>query len=364
MKLMLCGDVVPTDASRDAFAAGQTETLFGNILDLFARSDRVVVNLECALTDSDGAIRKMGPNLKGPPASARTLRQAGVTDCALANNHVLDFGQQGLKDTVAALDEAGLGMTGIGSDEQDARRNDLIEHDGERIALVAVAEHEYSYALPDRAGVRGFDPFDSLEDIALARQTADRVIVFYHGGKEQSPYPSPRLRKACQAMVRAGADLVLCQHSHCIGCREAYRQGEILYGQGNFHFVKYLDNKGWNEGLMVQVTTRPTWQVSYIPIVLHGDAGIELAAGEDKQRILGELERRSLVLQDEAAWLEGWRDFCRSVADRYRNGISNAFIGHDPAEPGEIFPHYFDCEAHHDVLYELYPTWHRKGVNG
>jgi poly-gamma-glutamate synthesis protein (capsule biosynthesis protein) len=67
------------------------------------------------LTDSDGAIRKMGPNLKGPPVSARTLRQAGVTDCALANNHVLDFGQQGLKDTVAALGEAGLGLTGIGT---------------------------------------------------------------------------------------------------------------------------------------------------------------------------------------------------------------------------------------------------------
>ena len=64
----------------------------------------------------------------------------------------------------------------------------------------------------------------------------DYTIVLYHGGKEYYRYPSPNLQRVCRYMIEKGTDLVICQHSHCIGCEENYLSGKIVYGQGNFIF--------------------------------------------------------------------------------------------------------------------------------
>ena len=114
MRIIVCGDTVPTQISAPYFEKGDVSILFNDILPLFKTADRVIVNLECALTDSEGAIKKCGPNLKAAPVCAHTIRNAGVTDCSLSNNHILDFGVEGLNDTIAALKDAGLHYTGVG----------------------------------------------------------------------------------------------------------------------------------------------------------------------------------------------------------------------------------------------------------
>lgn len=172
----------------------------------FASADRVLINLECALTESEAAIPKFGPNLKGPLESAKTLNHAGV-----------------------------------GENEKDSRRPLIIPVGDKKLAVIAVCEHEYTYALENQMGATPFDSFETLTDIHDAKEKYDYVIVIYHGAKEHCRYPSPRVMKVCRAMVHLGADAVLCQHSHIIGCMEKYENGVILYGQGNFHFLKYLD---------------------------------------------------------------------------------------------------------------------------
>ena len=104
MKLIICGDMSITNGSYRAFDEIDTKTAFNDVLDVFAQGDRVIVNLECALTESENKIPKKGPNLKGPKNSADTLKAAGVTDCALSNNHIYDFGREGLKDTLEQLE--------------------------------------------------------------------------------------------------------------------------------------------------------------------------------------------------------------------------------------------------------------------
>lgn len=64
----------------------------------------------------------------------------------------------------------------------------------------------------------------------------DYTIVLYHGGKEHYRFPSPNLQKYCRKFIEKGANIVICQHSHCIGCEENYKNGKIIYGQGNFLF--------------------------------------------------------------------------------------------------------------------------------
>lgn len=89
------------------------------------------------------------------------------------------------------------------------------------------------------------------------------MIVLYHGGKEQYRYPSPNLQKTCRKLVEKGADLVVCQHSHCIGCREEYLQGTIVYGQGNFLFDDE-ENEYWQTSLLIMISD--DFEVKYIPL--------------------------------------------------------------------------------------------------
>ena len=353
MKIAICGDLSVKD-SRPLFERCEVDTLFHDVATVFEESDRVIVNLECAITDKDTPIAKIGPNLCAPTSTAKALCKAGVTDCVLSNNHIFDFGSNGIKDTLAYLSECGINHTGFGNDEADARRNLIINEGGVKIAVIAVCEHEYSYALKNRMGARAFDPYDTNDDIAEASRECDYVIVIYHGGKEDCAYPSPRLLKACRSMIKHGADIVLCQHSHIIGCYEKYMNGHILYGQGNFHFVckeyeSERDNgQSWNTGLIAHVNIDNGLEFSLIPTVVDG-LGIRLAQGDEKEAILSGLYERSKSL-DSDEWYDRWREFALSQK-RYKIFDKKMH---------EEIAHFFDCEAHTDVCKEVYKTLNHK----
>lgn len=356
MKTLFLGDVCPHTSSYDTFKNKEINRIFGDVLSIFEGRDFTCVNLECALTETKDAIKKFGPALDAPIETAEVLKSVGVDLCALSNNHIFDLGTKGIEDTLAALERAGMDYTGFGANEEDARKNYYFTKDGETIAVVAVCEHEYSYALSDRMGARGYDPYDTMEDIREAKAKADRVIVLYHGGKEFSQYPSPRLYKLCRAMVKNGADLVLCQHSHCIGCYEAYEGGHILYGQGNFHFMDPDPHESWYTELAVEYDTK-TNEISFIPI-RSTDDDIMLAKGEDKEEILSAFEKRNAELAS-GAWREGWKAFCESVKDRYTEAVKKAYADGATDVENHYFAHLLDCEAHTDVWREIFPTWNQ-----
>ena len=358
MKLVFTADLVPTKLNEQAFIDGDVELLFGDTLDVLKGADRVIVNLECALTETDAAIKKIGPPLKASPRAILSYQKANVTDCALANNHIFDYGIQGLKDTMETLEKAGIGYTGIGENDQDCRAPYVIERDGKKIAIINVCEHEYSYALPDRIGANAFDPFLTMRDIRNAKKSNDYVIVLYHGGKEHCQYPSPRLRTLCQEMVENGASVVLAQHSHCIGCYEKYNDGHILYGQGNFHFAYpgYSGDK-WSTGLITEVVIEDDLKVNFYPYRLT-DISLSLLKGEDKQNIMSGFETRNQQLKT-GEWRDGWRAFCEENKARYVKCLENFGGGADEDERKrfiETFAHLLDCEAHTDVWRELFPT--------
>ncbi len=355
MKTLFLGDLSPSYSSKESFRNKETDKLFGKVKDFMKESEFTFVNLECALTDSEDAIKKFGPPLSAPKETAEVLVELGVDLCGLSNNHIFDLGIKGIDDTLEALKANGLDYTGWGDDYEDSRKDYIIERDGEKIAVIAVCEHEYSYALDNRMGSRPYDEYNTLEDVREAKKTADRVVVIYHGGKEYCRYPSPRLRRLCRAMARAGADMVLCQHSHCIGCYEEYEGCHILYGQGNFHFISpSKELECWFTGLMVGYDTK-SHEITFTPIRSYPD-GIDLAVGEDKGRILAEFEARNAELQN-GEWEKGWHEFCESMRAHYTNVVGKAFAdGSTPVED-DLFGHFLDCEAHTDVWRELFKTY-------
>ncbi len=296
MIITIGGDLSVVDSEK-LFAGCDYKALFNNVIDVFKSSDRALVNLECAVTDKNTPIKKIGPNLKAPLNTIRTLKMAGVTDCLLSNNHIFDFGVPGANDTLKELDNHKIGYTGFGKNQQDARKNMILEKDNIKVAIIAVCEHEYSYALENRMGARAYDPYDTNDDIVEAKKSADYVIVVYHGGKEECQYPSPRLLKACRSMIKHGADVVLCQDSHFIGSYEEYMGGHILYGQGNFHFVckayEGEEDNGymWNTGLLARINIDKKAKglsLELIPCLVDG-YGIRLATNEELNKKIKEV---------------------------------------------------------------------------
>ena len=157
-------------------------------------------------------------------------------------------------------------------------------------------------------------------------------------------------------MVKNGADLVLCQHSHCIGAYENYEGGHILYGQGNFQFVNLVNRETWKTGLAVCYDTKAN-TVDFIPIRENeAEAGIRLAVGEDKENLLKGLAERSKTLKT-GEWKNGWHEFCLSVKNEYTERIKRACLDDSTDSENAMFGHCLNCEAHTDVWRELFPTY-------
>lgn len=356
MKLLLLGDVCPTVCTESYFDRCDVDALFGDVKTLFSSADYSIVNLECAITDSNNAIKKFGPNLKAPLNTAKALKELGVDCCSISNNHIFDFGIEGVKQTVDELDKVGIVHTGFGENYEDSRKNLTVKNGNETVSVISVCEKEFSYALDNRMGSRPFDEYDTMEDIREAKKASDRVIVLYHGGKELCKYPSPRVYKLCRAMAKNGADVVLCQHSHCIVTYENYNNCHILHGQGNFHFVK-KDHPfdGWYNSLAFVYDT-VSGKADMIPVICN-KTGIEIAKGKDKDKILSEFNERNKELAN-GDWKTGWHKFCVEHYDGYvTKVIGNAGLLTSSEEDNAAFAHYLDCQAHTDVWRELFPTY-------
>ncbi len=318
MRILIAGDVIPQNINEKLFQDADISELIGEDLKKkFSEADIRICNMEGPLTESNKGIVKSGPLLKGTPESVEGYK-ALFDVVSLANNHIMDYGDVGLSSTIGLLDAFGIGHFGAGFNAAEARKPFIIEKDALKIGLYSCAEHEFSIATDDSAGANVFDALFVLDDIAELKKKVDYLIVLYHGSKEYYRYPVPYVQKRCRRLVDKGADLVLCQHSHCIGCREKYGAGEILYGQGNFIFNKD-DNEFRHSGLLVSVEkTSDCAEVSYIPIVMNGK-GICEATGKEREDLLQAFDIRSEKAKDIEFVTNEYRVFSEKFIESYYN---------------------------------------------
>ena len=366
VRIVLGGDVVPTASNRDAFLTGDVSRLVDDGLrGVLGKADFRIINLEVPLTNEEAPIEKCGPALIAPAGSARGLAELGVDAVALANNHIMDQGAGGLKSTISALEGAGIRYFGAGESLPGAGRPLIVDVGGRRLGLYACAEHEFSIAGDDFPGANPFDPMLSLVHVKRLGDGCDVVVVLYHGGKEHYRYPSPLLRERCRALVDSGADVVVCQHSHCIGCEETWHGGTIVYGQGNFLF-DYQDNEFWATGILVEVCIGGSVSIKYHPIVKNG-ASVRLARNTEVHEIMGGFRERSEQIKMAGFVEEEYGRFARSNLNGYLSAIMpgarsfpfrvlNRLYGGNLAEKlcGRrlllALRNYVECEAHNELF--------------
>ena len=202
------------------------------------RGDLAVGNLEAPLSRSGVEFMYKKFRFRADPSCASALKRAGFSVLTLANNHIMDFGEPALLETIQHLGNNSILSAGAGRNLAAARQKALLTVKGARIAFVA-----YSMTLPveffaaaERAGTAPGYPRFYREDIAQAKSSADYVIVSFHWGMEGADTPHPNQVAAAHAAIDAGADVVLGHHPHVLQGIERYRKGIICYSLGNFAF--------------------------------------------------------------------------------------------------------------------------------
>ena len=313
-KIIIGADVVPTQSNEALFASGDAEALIGSELkELLYSADCRIFNLEVPLTDTETPIKKCGPNLIAPTRTVKGYTALGTDLLTLANNHILDQGKQGLDSTRRVLTENGISYLGAGETPEEAAKPHIFTSTDKRIGVYACTEHEFSIVTEKSAGANPFDPLETPDHILELKSQCDFVIVLYHGGKEHYRYPSPNLQKVCRKLVDKGADLVVCQHSHCIGCEEKYRDGTIVYGQGNFLFD--LSNSNfWQTGILIGLDD--ALQINYIPVV-KSENKVRLASSVQTANILDAFMKRSQEIRTPGALESRYAEFAQTMADHY-----------------------------------------------
>lgn len=314
IRIFVGGDICPIGRMDAPFAAGQGEPIFGDVLGLVRSCDFAVANLECPLVDGHPVpVAKSGPNLRSVTGAAETLRRSGFGAVGLANNHIMDFGAPGLESTLAACAAAGLSTFGAGASLAEARRPLIVELKGLRVAFLALAEDEGCLAAASRPGASPVDPIWVVRTLAEHRGRFDRLVVLLHGGTEGFQYPAPWLRETCRFLVEQGADVVVCQHSHCVGSMEVHQGATILYGQGNFIFDYAGHGPLGSRGLGLVLAFRPGQpaEVALHPIEqVPGGSGVRRSSGASAEATLALLREQSKVLADPARYGQVWRSYC------------------------------------------------------
>lgn len=315
IEILVLGDVCPRWGNVEQFATGDPERVFHDLLFYFQEADYVVGNLEAPITTCEGKLTKTSMNLRAEPADATLLKKAGIDALSLANNHILDYGVSGLEDTISILNTIGISTYGADTLGQEAKALKFMK-DSTTIAFLSFAEREFNTNRDYPKGANLWDDIDGMRDIRRAKEEADYLIVQYHGGIEEYEYPSPLLQKKCRAMIEAGADLVTCQHSHCVGTREKWGHGEILYGQGNTVFGYEKNNSSWNDGLLIRILIDNGFSVEYIPITAKPD-GVFIQKSENAILFLESFEERSVKISDNEWVKSEWLAFCKKQKNTY-----------------------------------------------
>lgn len=257
MKIIVAGDILPWKNNVDLFKKGDALTLFGEkVCNLFESADFSIINLEGPLTDATVKQDKIGPVIKADKETIKGIQALNVKAVALANNHITDYLQKGIDDTLSTLQQAGIKSVGIFDYQNKSKESKYLSvTDGQhKVCVYNVSETFFNQPTKKSSGVNIYDEWIVLNEIKELKQQHDYLIVIYHGGAEFFPYPTPQTRTRFHRMAECGADFITAQHTHCIGCEEWYNGSYLLYGQGNFHFTKQDDIPMKTEGLVMEIS--------------------------------------------------------------------------------------------------------------
>ena len=271
-----------------------------------ARAEITVGNFESTLSAA-GSPTQGGDSFAASPRVRLPLRAAGFDLLSLANNHVGDYGDRALRQTLDRFDSARIETVGAGRNLDAARRPVIIERDGVRVGFLAVDSiGETPSATGSRAGTNRLNmpprtgPLNRSQlrritsDIRALDRRVDNVVVLTHWGTQYTHRPEPSQRAAARAFADAGADLVIGGHPHWIQGYEMAGSAVVVHSLGNFIFDMDFQTKT-REGIFLEIVL---WggvvkAVEPVPYVIDSAFTPRLVRGDRARGVLNDVWRSS-----------------------------------------------------------------------
>ena len=273
----------------------------GAVRRLFKDAELAIANHEMPTTEAWG-FHPSGLRFSGRPDLTRVFTRAGIDWLSLANNHIKDYGTEGVTDTRRILRQHGLSFGGAGVDLEQARRISYLETGAATLAIIpCLGVVRSAWAGPDTSGATPCLDRYLVPDIKAAERKADVVLIFPHWGVEYTRQPLPSMRKHAARWVKAGADLILGGHSHVAGAIEEMEGSPVLYSLGNLIFDQH-----WSTDTMESAMLEATFHGGQLielrlrPYIIHATSQpnfLDPASGEGR-RLLKQVRGAS------AAWLD------------------------------------------------------------
>ena len=250
---------------------------FQYVADILRQGDIVFGDLEAPLTESTHGLDPNGKIvLKSPERAAEGIKYAGFNVLNLANNHIMDYYEKGLIDTITVLDKHEIAYCGAGKNIEEARKPALLEKTGLKIAVLSytdMAELTFKgnpmlrYAAgEDKSGVAPREYEYIKEDMDSIRENVDVLIISLHWGVENSFYATEEQREFAYKLIDDGADVILGHHPHRFQGVEIYNDKPIIYSLGNFIFDQNDPNNQESFIVSMEIADEKLSALKLIPI--------------------------------------------------------------------------------------------------
>lgn len=359
---MITGDFVITSEYSN-------EKIDSEVFNIFNDSDLNIVNLECPVTSAseDHKIIKTGPHIKGNKESiSNVLKSLNIGLVTLANNHILDYGEKGLLDTVSFCEEIKIDTCGAGQRLNSASTTYTRKINGLTIAILNFAENEWSSASTNSAGANPLDLVDNVKQIQQAKLNSDVVLVIIHGGHEYYNLPSPRIQKQYRFYAENGADLIVAHHPHCISGHEIHNGVPIYYSLGNFLFTHSSEYPDWYKGIALEVTINEQKELNTaIHLVKQEkDFSLKMIESNNKHKELTQIAHYKEVIENSELLQLSWEAYIKKMQSDYlyfwsplsfiKNRYIRAIIGKLKIKMINkkgiaLYLNLIRCEAHSDL---------------
>lgn len=266
--LLFAGDLFLTDILQEKYDKnGASAAAAPELLSVTRSADIFMLNQEFPFGTTGEAVEDKEYTFRVDPKYVSLLPELGVDVVTLANNHMLDYGRGPLKETLEALDEAGILHVGAGQNLEEASALKTIEAGGWTIGFLGatrvIPEHSWTASRSNSGLFTTYDPTKLLGEIQAAKQQFDYVVVYVHWGIERNTEPEEYQKSLARQYIDAGADAVIGAHPHVLQGIEYYQGKPIFYSLGNFIFA----NRTY-ETMMAELTiTDDGTEVRVIPCV-------------------------------------------------------------------------------------------------
>lgn len=271
VNLAFIGDVMFADKVSDLIREKGKEYPFKYVKSYLEQADIAVANLETPITQR-GAAQTKEYVYRSSPDMLPEMKKAGIDLVNLANNHSMDYGQEGLVDTLDYLDLQGILRVGAGRNTEEAYRPVIMNHQGMKIAFLG-----FSRVIPETSWYVGkskpglaetYNTKLPLEAIAKAREQADLVVVIAHWGEERNDLQVKHQTDLAHLYIDNGADLVIASHPHVLQGFEQYNGKWIAYSLGNFIFTTNNNPMTWESMILKASCTKArACELSMVPII-------------------------------------------------------------------------------------------------